>query len=264
MFITCGGSFACSIPRCGMEFDRVALLLCVSCASSEWLPHQEHDSKQDVTSGLDAAMDGATDAFAGDNSAGNDDEVAGGGDGGNCPVASFVYMDDCACPDQCVSGLCAAAGSGDAQVCTRACTSSSDCPERDICTTWIVDGVSLCAANDTGTSCVDQTTCNAHACLFRPDKVAGGICTVYCDNATKCPEGYGCLHSTFEPDLEFCAPLGSACPGGASQCYSAACLVSGSTGEQYCTGDCTEQADCPAGYVCDALAIGSTRTVCKN
>jgi hypothetical protein len=218
---------------------------CFACASA-------------ANEGGDAAVAGQADAAPGTPDATRPDAPGG------CAPAAFSYGQDCACADQCVTDQCAPAGAGGAQVCTRTCGTSQDCPGRDICSKWIQSGSLLCATNDTGDPCNDQSPCADHMCLLKPSSSTGGICTVQCTSTSKCPEGYGCLLVTpGNPNDKVCMPVGNPCPGGPNQCYTASCLVVGATGDQYCTGYCQFQSDCPVGYMCAPLNPGDTNYVCR-
>ncbi|MBI5495182.1 MAG: hypothetical protein HY904_09135 [Deltaproteobacteria bacterium] len=183
-------------------------------------------------------------------------------DAGGCPGGSLSYGQDCTCDAQCVSGICATAGAGRARVCTRACTSVHDCPGTDLCSAWVDPGRSLCAANDVGSPCDDSSPCADHLCLLLPGTNTGGQCTAECPDTNRCPQGYGCVFHPSDPLLKFCAPVGAPCPGGAAQCHTALCLAAAS-GDQYCTGYCRSQADCPPSYSCAPLNAGSSSYVCK-
>jgi hypothetical protein len=147
-----------------------------------------------------------------------------------------------ACPNACPNGACDDADAGPSAPATTSgrftpCSSSASCDEAN------------------GFACV-AGSCR-HACRSHFD--CGGVAV--CDTSAL-GEGYCELTS---PPTE---PGGyySRCPTGECDAASGFLCVGAGVGdtESYCTTDCASDADCPSGFLCDAISngAGDTRSVC--
>ena len=188
------------------------------------------------------------------------------GDSGLCGVgtACAAYPSECgACVDpallptprylgepcnadgECSSGICRDADGG--KVCTRACSSASDCEtgyrcRENVCERGAPEGV--------GGVCRDGDDCAAPGLCAQ--RGATHFCTVLCTSATDCPSGFECA------DVgggSVCSPtealLGESCASNEA-CTTGVCEL----GSGQCTRLCDAATPCSPGFACRATADG--------
>lgn len=162
-------------------------------------------------------------------------------------------LDACGGDAECAAPLvCRSMASGEAKRCTRLCASTGQCMTGTIC--HAIGNEQYCAADDTGRSCTDGSTCN-FACL-----TAQQYCTKQCIAGADCPNGYGCM--TVQ-GFDICVKAEEPCAtGAAAGCIApAACDESPTMVVGGCTLVCSTSADCPqraaglAPWTCDAGGI---------
>ncbi|MBM4319642.1 MAG: hypothetical protein FJ125_06710 [Deltaproteobacteria bacterium] len=176
----------------------------------------------------------------------------GGGGDPLCPPRGGRYGEACDCAEQCQSGLCLDTGLlARAPVCTKSCSLRDPCPGIDLCAP-LGDGAQVCVTNDAGLPCRGEFECLV-ACMSLPgtDQAA---CTVPCEGSRNCPQGWGCGPVlTDQGVLRICLPAGGFCLRG-SMCAGQRCLPhQPGDGFGFCTLDCRNALDCPAGWSCCAV-----------
>jgi hypothetical protein len=164
------------------------------------------------------------------------------------------YLDRCASPAECVSGLCVE-DVGGSHFCSRTCTSHGGCASEHVC-----NGAGVCVPDDTGGPCSTATpeACALGMCLGPSGGT--GACTRDCATALDCPSGYAC---TLVSGVKICVDIERPCAG-AADCGSGLCLTNVG-----CTATCTTASDCPprltslgvASYTCATLT-GAPGTIC--
>lgn len=169
-----------------------------------------------------------------------------------CPPRPGVYGELCHCAAQCSSGLCLDTGLvGRAPSCTATCSLRDPCPGIDLCVP-LGDGSQVCVTNDTGLACRGGFECLAY-CLTDP-ATGQASCTVPCESSQGCPQGWGCGSVLTDLGVQrICLPAGAACLG-AMMCAGQRCLP-WQPGDSFgfCTLDCRNALDCPAGWACCAV-----------
>lgn len=169
-----------------------------------------------------------------------------GGAGGNMPELK-EDLTLCQTDDQCASGLCKPMTPSGVRRCTKSCSASSQCYSGFRCETEGADQV--CRASDIGRACNAAGQCN-FACLSPLNH-----CTSECDNASDCPNGYGCADAG---GTKVCVRLSADCAADTSQCV-AANVCDTSLVVSSCSMACASAADCPQRasglppWTCDGL-----------
>lgn len=196
------------------------------------------------------------------------DEPDGGvePDGGQpgCDPRAGGYGEVCECPDQCRSALCLGIEvMGRSPTCTSECSLMAPCPGIDLCLA-LGDGQRVCVSNDAGLECRGAFEC-IFACLSDPR--GGASCTVPCEDASGCPQSWGCAAVLSDVGVQrMCLPAGGMCSG-AAQCPGGRCLPY-QPGDPvgFCTLDCRDARDCPGGWSCCAVqdGYGDWQRVCYD
>lgn len=161
-------------------------------------------------------------------------------------------LDLCGSEGDCGSSLhCRQLSKGGAMRCTRACSSSSQCPSGLRCDDP-GDGTKVCLASDIGRQCSAANDCH-FACI-----TTAHTCTEPCTSGSDCPNGYGCMAVGGQ---KVCVKAEAYCDGvDNSACVvPAACDLSPNMILGGCTLACDSAADCPrraagfAAWTCDGL-----------
>ena len=152
------------------------------------------------------------------------------------PLGTGAYLDRCAGPSDCASGLCIE-DIGGSRFCSRTCSVHGGCADEHVCV------LGRCAPDDTGVPCNPT----AHSCsLYCFGNAAAAHCTRECDSAADCPAGYACVNGG---PVRVCADIER--PGGT-------CVTTMFFPVEGCTGDCRTALDCPARYT----ALGASPYSC--
>ncbi len=135
--------------------------------------------------------------------------------GGICAPTGGEAGADCS-RGPCYGSLCLDLGT--AQVCSKQCSSSTDCPQNFTCRqgqeqqgNGATTQVQVCFPNGGGGLGADCTfgpaACQSALCL---EKASGNICTQICSAATMCPAGYRCLSEALSTNsatkMTICVP----------------------------------------------------------
>jgi MYXO-CTERM domain-containing protein len=189
-----------------------------------------------------------------------DDEVcvAPLGSCGGCLDARLVapprgFGEPCTADGDCHSGQCLDVLGR--QYCSRACTSSSECPASAHCREGSCVRGPLGAL---GSNCVTNEDCGGGATLCAGEGTRKW-CTQQC--TTECPEGFVCENAGA---VNVCAPalklVGESCATSAD-CLTGLCAGVGSS--MVCTRFCGPESLCPSGLVCAPTGDGET-AVCVS
>jgi MYXO-CTERM domain-containing protein len=168
--------------------------------------------------------------------------------------------DACTSPDECNSGVCAAAPTGG--ICSQSCNwlEPTSCPSGYYCDGDATGtcGEGLCLAGTAGATplgapCTADTECATLMCSL-------GTCAQPCipGGTTACPDGYACQVGT-TPGCGACKvarSTGEACEMN-EDCASRICAVRGDGA--FCTQFCTDATTCPPDFTCEAAG---ERSVC--
>lgn len=136
----------------------------------------------------------------------------------------------CASDEECLSDeACLQIDGVDASHCVTPCEHRRDCPQNTVCSPGesLVSSELFCippwlSASKIGQGCMDGASCgDGEQCITPSNSHPGGYCTATC-NPEACPTGATC-HA-----------INPASPEETSFCYA----------------DCTQDADCRAGYAC--------------
>ena len=122
---------------------------------------------------------------------------------------------------------------------------------------------------EAGWPCDESSDCNSGYCLDTPD---GRECSAFCQSSESCPRGYDCLMVSGGGDAVFvcvhtmpliCMPCRVDADCESVQSADFAACVGDNTG-RFCAGQCTDDGDCPGGYVCGDTfsAAGSATRQC--
>lgn len=208
-------------------------------------------------------------------------------DGPARPPGNLRYGDRCVCAADCASGFCVENKLRAARTCTERCDRNDDCPGIDTCLMAEVrpgDGVcpppanglepgevvGVCAPNETSLPCEAPEECTSGICLGLGSPVPWAdphdVCTVLCDNDSRCPAGYNCQSvQGANGNVNICAPAlgplatcmdytmcGGVCPldPGDDEGRIAACAQIDANQPGYCTCTCAHADDCPRGFSC--------------
>ena len=224
----CLGGEVCHLRRCRPEPDCLF--------SDQCEPGQRCVDGQCVDLGPDA---------------GTGPPLEDGGVDPGCEPRQGRYGDLCECPEQCATELCLDVAVLDWQpVCTSECGVRAPCPGIDLCMP-VGDGRQVCVPNDSGRPCRGGFDCVFY-CLSDPR--GGATCSTPCDNASQCPQSWGCgpVMSDTGPQ-RLCLPAGGVCSASA-ECPGQRCLPrSPGSLVGFCTLDCRDARDCPAGWSCCAV-----------
>jgi len=195
--------------------------------------------------GDSTALDTAPDTDPGDTSITDTGIDTGPGDTG---IKGAIF-DRCTSDGECTSGKCTPAAP---RFCTKACTSSSECPDGLQCAGGI------CQLDDTGKTGCNITT-GAGCQNYCIGTISASHCTHKCTSASDCPAGFACSSvGGTKVCIDIERPCGTAdqCPGSLGFCGS---------GGLGCTATCDSAADCPLrlvglpAYTCQSV---SGKNVC--
>ncbi|MFL5318670.1 MAG: matrixin family metalloprotease, partial [Myxococcaceae bacterium] len=136
----------------------------------------------------------------------------------------------------CATGLnCYGSSSSGSKICSKSCTTSTDCPSGYTCQNAVTSGGTsgkAClipvGAPDLCTFCTDGSQCSSGICLTDGRH---NWCTISCPNgASQCGSGYACQSGT---SGAYCSPTNAACP----------------------TKQCTSNSQCAVGYACNSAGM---------
>lgn len=169
--------------------------------------------------------------------------------GGDCTQRSFL---------DCQSGICAKNDLRDEKsFCTETCEPDKDsCPAGWECRLFGYLYRYMCAkagGGDIGSLCTKNgaAQCKSGICI-ELDGAINKICTDKCSPQQPCPGGFECDQTKL-----YCVPktgkkkIGEACTS-PQDCIYGTC-ASDSQGKLFCTQQCTEDNQCPDGFVCRNL-----------
>ncbi len=242
---------------------------------------------------LDAATPPGLDAQVGPPPA---DAAVPPADGATVPRGHRGYGEDCTCANDCESGFCVDNKLRGARTCTERCDRDNDCPGVDTCLQAEVrpgggggdcppldlgldpgQVVGVCYPNETSFPCTSALQCTSGICLGIQPPVPwadpADMCTVLCQDDSKCPSGYTCQNVPGQNGMvHACAPAlagiapcqtyetcGGVCPvdPGEDEASLVVCAQVDANQPGYCTCTCAHADDCPAGYACQrALESG--------
>ncbi|MCA9522047.1 MAG: hypothetical protein KC609_13795 [Myxococcales bacterium] len=142
------------------------------------------------------------------------------------------------------------------KLCTKSCSSNTDCPEPTECravkpgdTAKICQNKSYCSSCSTDADCGSGNKCHK-------DKNNAGFCSYSCtDSGKSCPGGHECKNfSDGGKSVWYCYPLDGACKGDGTVCATCGsdsdcasghfCYSDPATTEKYCTRYCEKVEDC--------------------
>lgn len=191
---------------------------------------------------------------------------------------------------RCLSGLCFSVDDR-TSICTRICADDAECPESYLCEPTAGLG-SLCLPIGLGGRCASDDQCPAghrcdvaeHRCFvpvsrdlcspctssqqcpgggrchLRPDSLER-YCTVACDAANGCPDGFLCDPGAAGGPQCFPDNTERTCDGGKGLCSPCRgdtecggprdlCVRNLTSDERFCGRDCVRDGDCPDGFHC--------------
>ena len=157
-------------------------------------------------------------------------------------------------------------------ICSKECDTNMDCPEYYVCQykSGFESPVKICMQAPYCSECQDDIQCKLAGMKCVTDETGGNFCSYACDPGVPgCPAGSHCVFSQDRADW-YCQPFYGSCLGDGTQCAPCRiedqrasghhCINLAFDAEYFCSKECTDYHDCPAGS--DCFGLGTPTGLC--